>query len=326
MNRLSQFVTLTFASFCLLNSLSLPAVLQDQSWQWDQAAHAKRSGGRSRSGSFDRAPSNSGGGSSGNSRDNGGGAYPVPVNPGYGYGGYGYGGYGGGSAIGGGFLALIALIVVGGAGLGVWYLLWANRGKSRSSSNRELDNDIVTVSKIQVALLAQGKAIQAQLAEVVASADLSTPEGMQQHVQESVLALLRMPENWSHVRVSSETLKTREEAKTLFEKLSITERTKYTEETLSNLAGKVTQKEYTLDPEKDPASYIVVTLLIGTADDKPLFGEVRSTEDLNTALQKISSLSPEYVLIFELIWTPEAEGDSMTYDELLTEYSDMLQI
>jgi uncharacterized membrane protein len=327
MNRVSRFLTLSFASFCLVNSLSLPTVLKEQSWQWDQAAYAKRSGGRSRGGSFNR-PSNSNGGnggSGGNSREfNGGGssggAYPVPVG-GYGYGGYGYGSGG----IGFGGLMLVGLILVGGVGLAVWYLMWANKGRS-SLGNRELDNDIVTVTKVQVALLAEGKAIQTQLAEVVANADLSTQDGMLQHVQEAVLALLRMPENWSHVRTSSTTYKTREQAKTEFEKLSVTERTKYTEETLSNVAGQIKQKEYTLDPEKDPASYIIVTLLLGTADDKPLFDEVRSTEALEAALKRISSLSPEYLLIFELIWTPEAEGDSMTYDEMLMEYSDMLQI
>jgi uncharacterized membrane protein len=280
--------------------------------------------GSSRSGSFNR-PSNSGGGNSGsggNSRDSNGGAYPVPVG-GYGYGGYGYG-YGSGG-IGFGALMLVGLILVGGVGLAVWYLMWAKKGRS-SSGNRELDNDIVTVTKVQVGLLAEGKAIQMQLAEIAANADLSTPEGMQEHVQEAVLALLRMPENWSHVRTSSMTYKTREQAKTEFEKLSITERTKYTEETLSNVAGKIMQKEYTLDPDKEPASYIVVTLLLGTADDKPLFDEVRSTQALEAALKRISSVSPEYLLIFELIWTPEAEGDSMTYDELLMEYSDILQI
>jgi uncharacterized membrane protein len=324
MNRLFRSLSLSFASFCLINSLSLPAVLKEQSWQWDQAAYAKRSGGRSRSGSFNR-PSNSGGGNSGsggNSRDSNGGAYPVPVG-GYGYGGYGYG-YGSGG-IGFGALMLVGLILVGGVGLAVWYLMWAKKGRS-SSGNRELDNDIVTVTKVQVGLLAEGKAIQMQLAEIAANADLSTPEGMQEHVQEAVLALLRMPENWSHVRTSSMTYKTREQAKTEFEKLSITERTKYTEETLSNVAGKIMQKEYTLDPDKEPASYIVVTLLLGTADDKPLFDEVRSTQALEAALKRISSVSPEYLLIFELIWTPEAEGDSMTYDELLMEYSDILQI
>lgn len=312
---------LAIAGYCLLNSLSLPAFLAEYSVQWDQAAYAKRSGGRSRGGSFNQksSPSNSGG-SSDRSRSLNNGGSSVYVGPSYG--GYGYGG-GYSTPISGGLLLLIALIVVGGIGFAVWYVLWANKGKS---ANRELDNDIVTVSKIQVALLAEGKAIQPQLAEIVANADFSTAEGLQQHVQEAALALLRMPENWSHVQTRSETLKSRDEGKALFEQWSIAERSKYTEETLTNVEGKLIHKEYEIDVDKEPASYIVVTLLIGTADDKPLFEAVRTAESLKAVLGKIASINSDYLLVFELLWTPEAEGDSLTYDEMLTEYTDMLQI
>ncbi|NDJ15877.1 DUF1517 domain-containing protein [Myxacorys almedinensis] len=319
------------ASYCLLNSVSVPvpSSFKSQAWRFEQAALAQRSGGRSRGGSFNRAPSRpsrSSGGSSGGSR--GGGVAPArPGYGGYGYGGGygGYGGYGYGSSVGGGLFSLVALLAVGGVGLVLWYLIWANRGKKFAGST-ELTNDIVTVSKIQVALLAQGKAIQTQLAKIVETADLDTPEGRQHHVQEAALALLRMPENWSHVQAASETVKSLNEGETLFEKWSILERTKYTEETLTNVGGTITRKDYSINPEKDPASYIVVTLLVGTADDQPLFQEVRTSEALKEVLTKISSLSPDYLMIFEVLWTPQAEGDSLTYDELLTEYSDMLQI
>lgn len=321
----SRLLGATIASYCLLNSFSIPvpSSLKSQAWRVEQAAVAKSSGGRSRGGSFNRSTPSNGGSrqSPENSRGFDGGA----GRPGYGgYYGGGYGGYGYGS-VGGGLFSLVALLAVGGVGLAIWYLIWANRGKKSASSN-ELENDTVTVSKIQVALLAQGKAIQAQLSEIAATADLSTPEGMQQHVQEAALALLRMPENWSHVQTSSQTVRSRTEGESLFEKWSIIERTKYNEETLTNIGGKVSRKDYTLDPEQDPASYIVVTLLTGTADDKPLFEEIRTTEALKAALEKLSSLNADYLMIFELLWSPEAEGDSLTYDELLTEYSDMLQI
>jgi uncharacterized membrane protein len=321
MKSLPRLFAATIASFCLFNSL--PPVLTEHT-AWDQAAYAQRSGGRSRSGSFDRKPSSPSRSNDGGSGSNNGGSY------GGGYGG-GYGGpvvYGGyGSPIGSGVLLLMGLIVVGGIGLALWYVIWANRGgKGSSAANRELDNDVVTVSKIQVALLAQDKAIQPQLAELVSSADLSTSEGRSHHVQEAALALLRSPENWSHVQAKSETLKSREQGRSRFEEWSMAERTKYSQETLTNVAGQLARKDFEVNPDKDPASYIVVTLLLGTADDKPLFDEVRTTESLKQVLSKIASVHPDYLLVFELLWTPQAEGDSLTYDELLTEYADMLQI
>jgi uncharacterized membrane protein len=309
---------LTIASYALMNSISVPRIdFVPEALQFDQAAFARRSGGRSSGGSFNRSrPNNSGSQRSSGSDNNGGGSVVVPG------GGYYGGGYYGGGAASSLLLPILAFILIGGAGFFVWYLIKSNKPKA----GNEIDNDTVTVTNVQVGLLAEGRAIQAQLAEIVQNSNTETPEGLHAELQEAVLALLRMPENWSHVRTSSETVKSREEGERKFKALSIAERTKYTEETLSNVGGKIVHKDYTLDPDKDPASYIVVTLLIGTADDKPLFSDIRTTEALTEVLQKLASLNSDYLFVFELLWTPEAEGDSLTYDEMLTEYPDMLQI
>ncbi|WP_219898657.1 DUF1517 domain-containing protein [Phormidesmis priestleyi] len=318
--------TRTFKLFCatvmscgLLSSVSLPiATLQGKKLDLGNAAYAKSSGGRSSGGSFRSSPSRSSGSSRNNSSggyNSGGGAVFIP----YGGSSYGYGS----SAIGGFGLLLVMLLVLGGGGLVVWLLLSARKGIGSTS---ELDNDKVTVTKLQVALLAEGRAIQSQLSEIVQNADTETSQGLQQELQEVVLALLRMPENWSHVLASSQTVKTREEAETLFSQNSIAERSNFSVETLTNVGGRVNTKTFTPDPEEDPASYIVVTLIVGTADDKPLLSEVRTTEALKAALEKLASINPDYLMVFELLWSPQDKGDSLTYDELLTEYSGMMQI
>lgn len=308
----------TLASSALLNSLQIPMPLRSSEMLIDSAAYARRSGGRSGGGSFSR-PSRSSGSSNRNSgSDSGGSVAPRSSGGGVYYGG-GYGGtyYGGGGIV----LLIVGLILIGATGLLILYFLKAGKKKGG-----ELENDTVTVTKVQVGLLAEGRAIQSQLAEIVQQADTDTVEGLHAELQEAALALLRMPENWSHVQASSETVKTRDEAEKRFNQLSIAERTKYTTETLTNANGKLVQKEFELDPDKDPASYIVVTLLIGTADDQPLFSEIRTTEALKDVLHQLSSLNPDYLMRFELQWTPQVEGDSLTYDEMLLEYPEMLQI
>jgi uncharacterized membrane protein len=50
------------------------------------------------------------------------------------------------------------------------------------------------------------------------------------------------------------------------------------------------------------------------------------SETLKEALEKVASVRPDYLMTFELLWSPQVEADSLTYDELLTEYTDMLQI
>lgn len=53
--------------------------------------------------------------------------------------------------------------------------------------------------------------------------------------------------------------------------------------------------------DRDPGAYLVVTLLVGTIDDRPLFDRVQSASDLNAALQRLGAISPEELLVYELL-------------------------
>jgi uncharacterized membrane protein len=137
---------------------------------------------------------------------------------------------------------------------------------------------------------------------------------------------MRTPENWTHALAISQSM-ARDKAEEVFNRISLQERTKFSHETLVNVGGKVAQRSKAIaSPDKDPSAYIVVTLLIGTEHDKPLFGEIRNTQELRTALEAIASIPASHLLVFELLWSPQADTDSLTYDELLTEYSNMIQI
>jgi len=303
-------------------------------------AEARSSGGRAGGGSFSR-PS-SGGGSAPRSapsysnpapynppyQDPYPRSQPVPVPIPYG-GGYGYG-------FGGGFSSLMLLLIVGGGAILpiMWMYFMRSRGGGQSrgygggyATASELDNDIVTVTRLQVALLAQARYIQENLTELTEKADTSSQVGLAQLLQESVLALLRAPENWTHVRVSSQTVKSREQAGQIFQEMSIEERSKFSAETLANVGGRVQRQALSKNDDDAPASYIVVTLILGTADDRPLFSDkILSAEDLQAALKRIGSISPDYLMVFELLWSPQDSADSLTYDELLTEYQGLVQI
>ena len=312
--------------------------------------YARSSGGRAGGGSFRRTPSNSNNRSNGGSsnRDSGSNNYnrnydrdyrgggttviPVPVGPRvyndpyYHGGSRSYSTSSGGDWIVGLILLGVSTIVIV---IIVYYLIRAMRGLSGggASGNRVVDNDTVTVSKIQVALLAEARSVQTELTSISLEIDTDTPEGLLQLLQESALALLRTPENWSHVLASSQTVKSREAAEALFNKLSIAERSKFSVETLTNVGGRVNQRsDFRPDPEEDPAAYIVVTLLVGTAHDKPLFSEIRTETALKDTLERLASMPADYLMVFELLWSPQDTSDSLTYDELLTEYTDMVQI
>ena len=207
----------------------------------------------------------------------------------------------------------------------VVYLILKRIGIGGATNER--DNNIVTVSQLQVALLGTTKGLQSELSEVTLMADTQAPEGLLQLLQESALVLLRNSQNWTHVLASSHSVRSREEAEVLFKQLSVEKRSKFSAETLTNVNGKVNHKEVaTPDFYDGSADYIVVTLLVGTADDKPLFGEIRSAEALRDALTRVASIQPDYLLVFELLWSPQRDTDTLSYDQLLTEYTDMIQI
>ena len=325
-----KFLFTTALFFTLINSieLNIPNSELGAGINISNEAVAKSSGGRGGGGSFGGRSRSGGSRSGSNSNSNNNSGYgrgnTVIIAPGGGY-------YG----TGGGFLPMLLIMGLFGIptiGLIAFFLL-ANRNQSSGSYgdnlsgiNNELDNNIVTVSKLQIALFSQTKGLQSQLSELTLKVDTSTPEGLFELLQESALVLLRNSENWSHVWANSETVSI-EKADSIFNQFSLQERSKFNAETLTNVKGTVKQKEVVVPGlEEDPAAYIVVTLLVGTADDKPLFQEVRSAETLKKALERVASVPPDYLMAFEVLWSPQVEEDSLTYDELLTEYTDMVQI
>jgi uncharacterized membrane protein len=226
--------------------------------------------------------------------------------------------------VGWGIIGFMILGLSAGIVLLVYFILKQKKG---SHATNEQDNDVVTVSTLQVALLGTTQGLQSELSELTITADTETTLGLLQLLQESALVLLRNSESWTHVLASSQTVPSREEAEVLFKKLSLQKRSKFSAETLTNVGGRVNRRDaVNFDRYEASADYIVVTLLVGTADDKPLFGDVRSVETLKEALEKLGSMPSDYLMVFELLWSPQAEEDSLSYDDLLLHYTDMIQI
>ena len=220
-----------------------------------------------------------------------------------------------------GFFFLIVLGLIG-------FVIFNQRSRKLSNNHQgdqERDNNIVTISKLQIALLADATGVQKDLSELSLSIDTDSYEGLVDLLRESVLVLLRNSDYWDYVGSSSESLNI-DKAESAFQQLSIIERSKFNTETLSNVEGKIRQQEIIQPDENDIAAYIVVTLILGTADDQPLFGKIHSHEELQSVLQNLASMREDYLMKLELLWSPQIEADSLTYDELLTEYTDLIKL
>lgn len=214
------------------------------------------------------------------------------------------------------------------------YRSYSQTGSKSSSSKserkiaRERDNDRVTVSMLQVALslnIPPMASLQGELSELSLNTDTSSDTGLVQLMQEAALILLRNAEAWTHVLAQSETLDLAD-AESAFDKLSMRERSKFSGETLSNVDGAVATKESKRSEEDNLGSYVVVTLIVGTADDRPLFGKIDNEASLQEALLQLSSMRDDFLIKLELLWTPQAAPQYLSDDELLLEYSNMLPL
>lgn len=183
-------------------------------------------------------------------------------------------------------------------------------------------------------LLAESRGLQAELNRIAETADTNSPEGQAQVLQETSLALLRHPEYWVYAGGNTQQARLTS-AEAQFNRLALAERSKFTEETLSNVnnqlkaaspKGALPSADQLDNPTRllteGPGEYIVVTLLAATLGNLQL-PTINSADDLRQALRQIGAIPSERLLALEVLWTPQAEGDTLTADDLLAEYADL---
>ncbi|WP_036485880.1 DUF1517 domain-containing protein [Myxosarcina sp. GI1] len=281
------------------------------------SALAARSGGRIGGGSFrtPRTYSSPRGGYGGGYRS-----------PGYGYGGGGFGfpfllpfiGFGGG-----GLFSILIFIAI--ANFLVRSFSNAGGGESGYASSQ------VSVAQVQVGLLSNARELQSDLNRLALEADTSSASGRATVAQEASLALLRHPEYW--VYGASESQKTNiDAAEAKFNQLALGERSKFSEETLSNVDSVLRQAEdKNLAPSQESSAiqqrsesgeFIIATIIVGVQGNLNL-PDVNGSEDLRQALQQIGGVGSDRLLAVEVLWTPQAEGDTLSTNDILAYYPNL---
>ncbi|MBD2513529.1 DUF1517 domain-containing protein [Nostoc sp. FACHB-973] len=235
--------------------------------------------------------------------------------------------------IGGGFGGLFSILIF----LAIANFLVQSFRRVSSGETEEAGystNSSVSVTRLQVGLLAQARDLQNELNHIAETADTNSPEGRAEILQEASLALLRHPEYW--VYAGGDTQQARlNSAEAQFNRLSLAERSKFSEETLTNvnnqLKAALAKEALPAADELDnptrlitegPGEYIIVTLLAATLG-KSEMPKINSADDLRQALRQIGSIPGDKLLAIEVLWTPQAEGDTLTSDDVLANYSDL---
>jgi uncharacterized membrane protein len=221
---------------------------------------------------------------------------------------------------------LLALLGIGGTILALFWL----HSQGRMTALSRWGNAQITVTKLQIALLASAREIQSHLSHLSLHAEFDTPEGLAELLQDSALLLLRHSDDWTYGQGISQTVETRKKAMGLFRQFSIQERSKLKTETLHQGGGKIpfphSPHPGQENQASDPAAYIVVTLLLGMEDDQPLLSPIHSQKELESALQQVAALSPDELFGVELLWSPQEATERLSEDDLLTQYNELIKI
>lgn len=288
-----------------------------------QSALAARTGGRIGGGSF-RAPSRT---------------YNPPSGGGYRSPGYGYGYPGGGL----GFPFLLPFFGFGGFG-GIFSLLILAAVANfliRSFQNAGMGGEElsygntsqVSVAQVQVGLLSNARELQTELNNLALTADTSTASGRAMVLQEASLALLRNPEYWVYGSAISQKTNI-EAAEAQFNQLSLTERSKFTAETLSNVDSVLSNvdsvmrqddrevSESAIQLRTESGEYIIATVVVGVLGKLEL-PKINDSDSLRLAIQQIGSIGSDRLLAVEVLWTPQAKGDTLSTDDILTYYPNL---
>ncbi|MBD2593878.1 DUF1517 domain-containing protein [Nostoc spongiaeforme FACHB-130] len=235
--------------------------------------------------------------------------------------------------IGGGFGGLFTILIF----IAIANFLVQSFRRANSGGIDEVgynSNPNVSVTRLQVGLLAQARDLQPALNKIAELADTNSPEGRAAVVQETSLALLRHPEYWVYGGGGTQQAKLNS-AESQFNRLALAERSKFSEETLSNvnnqLKAALAKEALPASDELDnptrlitegPGEYIIVTLLAATLG-KFEIPAINSADELRQALRQMGSIPGEQLLAIEVLWTPQAEGDTLTSDDLFAEYPDL---
>ncbi|MEO1592257.1 MAG: DUF1517 domain-containing protein [Cyanobacteria bacterium J06632_22] len=249
------------------------------------------------------------------------------------------GGYGGGYYPRGGFgfPFIFPLFGFGGGGLFsllvffaiASFLVRTFRSVSESNEYEAATNPTVSVAKLQIGLLAQARDLQDDLTRLAKTADTGTTAGLTQVLQETTLSLLRHPEYWAYADAETEVTRLTS-AEQAFNRFALTERSKLAGETLSNVNQQLQQADPSAiaktQPDGElatmPGEYIVATVLVA-AQGQLKFSKIHSEQDVRQALSQVGAVSSDRLMAVEVLWTPQASGETLTADELVAEYPNL---
>ena len=181
--------------------------------------------------------------------------------------------------------------------------------------------------RLEVAMLATAKDVPDALHRLVATTDTSTKYGLSQILQQSALLLMRHLQFWHAANYDFRRVRY-DQAEAAFNSMTMEARSKLNYETITNVNG--LQQANTTHPSAPadslpPGDYIVVVLIV--ASSAPLqLRKVQTAEDLHEQIAEIAGASGPSLEAVEVIWQPDTSTESLSRDDLIVEYPELMPI
>uniref|UniRef100_A0A0D9X3X6 Uncharacterized protein n=1 Tax=Leersia perrieri TaxID=77586 RepID=A0A0D9X3X6_9ORYZ len=165
------------------------------------------------------------------------------------------------------------------------------------------------VIKLQVALRGNAavKSLQKDLNKIAERTDDSNERWYKNHI------FIALPQRLLHLYKLNNW-------KDHFEKISMEERSKFDEETLSNLQGIKRKKVYSKKTDGSKNEYIVLTILVAANGILDFPQVIRSVADLETALAKLNSTPETDLWGMHVLWAPQDEDDILSAERIQKDY------
>lgn len=191
----------------------------------------------------------------------------------------------------------------------------------------------VDITRLELGVQAQSRTqIQQHLDSLAESANLDTEEGLLAFLREIILSLQRNKEavDYGHVEVIRRL--THEGAEPKFQGWANEARGKYDREVIrrDTLGTRKTQRNVEtenelVDEDGDlaVAEYFVVTLLVAKDGGVTIPEKLQDTHELDAVLNELNKITAQQLMVVEVIWSPSAESDTMSRDDLSMTYPEL---
>jgi len=223
-----------------------------------------------------------------------------------------------------GFIVFILVVIV---------LLYIFFGKNKNPEDGYYGEESETFNtiKLQFAFHSTAEDFERELKKLAEELDYDNEEDLKTLVNETSMMIIQNQDyiKYAYVKQGNPT-RNIDVAERDFDNFINEETAKFSQITFQNRGGKIRSRE--LSDENKPDfmeidEYFIVSLIVSYANTEiKLKKDNYSWEEYSDILRQVSAIPTNNIVAAEIIWTPDAQDDILTEDDIITHYPYMIQL